>query len=416
MNRRQGRGATRDPGTLRSNGMRTKKIIHFGVAVIILALGAAGLAGLTANRPKIEKRRAETPAPLVRSMAVKTGPYTVIIPAEGTVRPLREINIVPQVSGKVIEISPSLVNGGDFKKDDVLLRLDPVDYHLSVTLARAQVKDAESRLAMTREEAAMAKEEWRLHQSGSRKGGQSKPPPPLVAKTPQLAAAWALLAANRANLEGAQLRLSRTEIKAPFDGRVGGKMVDVGQYVAPGQALASIFSTEGAEIVAPLENEDLFWFHVPGFTPGHGPGANVTVHTRFAGYERTWRGRVARAEGKLDERTRMVNVVIRVDDPYAGQPPLSVGLYVVMTIHGRTVPGAAVIPRAGMRADGTVWVVDDENILHFRKVTVARIQGDTVLVSEGLRDGDRVVVSSLRSVSDGMRVRQTLVRKVEAPS
>jgi RND family efflux transporter MFP subunit len=226
-----------------------------------------------------------------------------------------------------------------------------------------------------------------------------------VAKEPQLAAAQARLEADRADLRKARLNLERTKLKAPFKGRVGQESVDIGQYVTPGQPVAALYSTEAAELVVPLEVEDLLWFHVPGFTPGNGQGSPALVAAQIAGSERTWRGVVVRTEGKLDERTRMINVVIRVNNPYAQKPPLIFGLFVNVFIEGRTLPGAFNIPRSALRQGEVVWVVDGEGRLRFQRVDVARIQGEQVIIASGLKDGDRVVTSSLKAVSDRMQVR-----------
>ena len=118
----------------------------------------------------------------------------------------------------------------------------------------------------------------------------------------------------------------------------------------------------------------------------------------------TWTGEVVRAEGELDERTRMINVVVRVDEPYAERPPLAVGLFVTVRIEGRTVPKGALVPRAALRKDRVVWVVK-EGRLRFRSVDVARIEGESVLVKSGLSDGDEIVISPLKAVTDGMSVR-----------
>jgi RND family efflux transporter MFP subunit len=201
------------------------------------------------------------------------------------------------------------------------------------------------------------------------------------------------------------LSLERTELKAPFDARVSQENVDIGQYVSPGQALATLYSTEAAEIMLPLEDEDLFWFDVPGFTPNNSPGASAKVLARLAGRERTWSGAVVRTEGRLDERTRMINVVVRVEQPYAKKPPLPVGLFVIVEIEGRTLPDAAVIPRSALHQDDVVWVVDNDDRLHFREVDVARVQGDEVMVEDGLKDGEMVVITPLEAVTDGMAVR-----------
>jgi RND family efflux transporter MFP subunit len=379
------------------------RFIHFAVTIALVAMGALGMRALTASKPQLEKRKAAISIPMVRTIKVKTGPQSVHILGEGTVRPLLEINLVPQVGGKVVYVSPALVNGGEFSQGETLLRIAPVDYQLAVTLARAKVKDAESYLRLAEEEAAAAQEEWRLLHADGPKANTK--PPALVAKEPQLAAARARLEADRADLKKALLNLERTELKAPFDGRVSQENVDIGQYVSPGQSLAVLYSTEAVEIVVPLENKDLFWFHVPGFTPGHGPGSPAKVRARVAGQDLAWSGKVVRTEGELDERTRMIPVVVRIDKPYAKKPPLPVGLFVTVDIEGRSLPNAAIIPRSALHQEDVVWVVDTAGRLRFRQVDVSRIQDDEVIVKAGLKEGDRVAVTPLKAVTDGMAVR-----------
>jgi len=380
-----------------------KRIVHIGLMLVFLGLGVAGFLALTASKPQLKRTKPPTPMPMVRVSSIKTGPQSVTVRGEGTVRPLREIQLVPQVNGKVVFASPVLVDGGEFKKGDTLLRIDPLDYQLAVTLAQARVKDSESRLRVAEEEAGAAKEEWRLLYKD--KGVADEDPPPLVAKEPQLAAAKAKLAADRADLQKARLNLERTELKAPFNGRVSEESVDIGQYVSSAKPLATLFSTEAAEIVVPFDDEALFWFHVPGFTPGNGAGSSVKVLARIAGRELTWSGEVVRAEGKLDGRTRMVQVVVRVQKPYARKPPLAAGLFAAVEIQGRTLENAAVIPRAALRDNNTVWVVDETGQLVFRRVDVARMGMNQAILRSGLADGEMVVTSGLKVVTDGMKVR-----------
>ena len=383
--------------------MTKKRLLHIVVALALVVLGVLGMLALKSSKPQIKKQKRAVPAPMVRTIEVKTGPQSVHITGEGTVKPLQKIDLVPQVTGKVVYASPALVNGGAFRKGETLLRIDPVDYRLAVTLARAKVKNAESLLQLAEEEAAAAGQEWRLyHAEGSKPDSK---PPPLVAKEPQLAAAKARLEADRADFSIAMLNLERTELKAPFKGRVDQENVDAGQYVSVGKALASIYSTEAAEIVVPLEDEKTFWFHIPGFTPGKGPGSLAMVLARVAGQERTWPAKVVRTEGKLDERTRMINVVVQVEKPYAKKPPLAVGLFVTIDIEGRTLHKAAIIPRSALHQDNTVWVVDKDDRIRFRKVAVALLQGDEAIIMDGLEDGERLVITPLKAVTDGMAVR-----------
>ncbi len=380
-----------------------RRIIHFAIMLTIIGLGVAGFLALTASKPQLKRTKPPVPVPMVRVAMVQTGPKAITVRGEGTVRPLREIELVPQVGGKIVYVSPSMVDGGEFKKGDTLLRIDPLDYELAVTLARAQVKDSESLLKVAEEEAASALEEWQLLYQNNREVDED--PPALVAKEPQLAAAKARLAADRADLRKARLNLKRTELKAPFDGRVSDESIDIGQYVTAGSSLATLFSTRAAEIVVPFDDESLYWFDVPGFTPGNGAGSSVKVIARIAGRNLTWSGKIMRAEGKLDQRTRMVNVVVRVDKPYATKPPLVAGLFVTVEITGHTLENAAVIPRSALRENNIVWVVENGGELKFRNVGVARLGTEQAILHSGLEDGDLVVTSGLKAVTDGMKVR-----------
>ena len=373
--------------------------MHFAIAAAFVILGVIGMSALIAGKARIEKSRPLVPVHVVRTIKIRTMSQSIHIRGEGTVRPLQEIALSPQVGGKIVYVSPALVNGGAFSKGEVLLRIEPVDYRLTVTLAQAMVKDAESKLQLTRELAAASRKEWHIHNSNS--SGMAIKPPPLVAKEPQLTAARARLEADRASLRKALLDLERAELKAPFDGRVSQENVDIGQYVSPGQSLATLFSTGTAEIAVPLDDADLFWIHVPGFTPGDGTGSGAVIRVRFAGRNLTWPGEVVRAEGKIDVRTRMVNVVIQVKKPYAGRPPLAAGLFVTVDIEGRTLPHAAVIPRTALREGNVVWVVEKDGRLRFRKVDVARVYREKVMLKSGLKNRERIVISSLRTVSDG---------------
>jgi len=381
---------------------KKNRLLKFVVPVFLVAIGVVGFRALTASKTPPAKRTPPVPVHLVRVQEIETGPQQMIIPAQGTVKPLREIQLLPQVSGKVVSVSSSMVDGGEFEKGDLLISIDPEDYQLALALAESQVSSAESQLKLMEEEAAVAKEEW---QEAYEDAAESPlQPPPLVAKEPQLKAARARLAADRANMKRALLNLERTKLYAPFSGRVSNKRVDIGQYIAPGQALATLYSTEMAEIVLPMENEALYWFHVPGLTPGDAAGSQADVIADMAGRTRTWEGTVVRAEGKLDERTRMINVIVRVDKPYAQKPPLAVGLFVAVRINGLTVPNGAVVPRSALHADQTAWVLDGGR-LRFRKVNVARYVGDQAVVTEGLADGDQLIVTLLDTATDGMKVR-----------
>ncbi len=369
------------------------------ILVIVLLIGSGFWVNrvLTSHKAPVESRDEVAPVPAAQIRTVRTGSQSVTIQGQGTVQPLSETQIVPQVSGKVTSISPSLLNGGVVSKGDVLIRLDSEDYELEVTLAEARVRDAESNYALARQESEAAVQEWRELYPDTEV-------PELVARKPQLEADRAKLDAERADLRKAKLQLERTRLQAPFDAVVSAKTVDVGQYVSPGQVLASLYGLQAAEIVVPLNPQDLYWFHVPGFTSGEGEGASARVRVEVAGREMDWPGRVVRAEGRVDEKTRMIRVVVRVGEPFSRRPPLVPGLFAIVEINGETLSEASLIPRSALRESNRVWVLDGQNRVEFRQVDVVRMSQEGVLVRSGLSDGDRVVTSAIRAVIEGMAV------------
>ncbi|MFH1135708.1 MAG: efflux RND transporter periplasmic adaptor subunit [Pseudomonadota bacterium] len=375
---------------------KTKRATQFLLVVLFLSGGAFGLAKLTADRPEAEKRRPEILAPLARVFEVQKGAFPITVIGQGTVRPMKEVGLAPQVSGRLTFVSPALVNGGAFSKGDLLLAIDQADYRLAVEAAKAKLSGAQARYEVADNDFKRAKSLLPRNVISTEK---------FESTEAEYKNALSNLETARNELQKAALNLTRTEIQAPFEGRTSQENVEVGHYAAPGVPVATLFSVETAEIVVPLEDEELRWFHVPGFTPGKGPGSKVVVKGRIAGREISRRGQVARVEGQINERTRMVNVVVRVDRPYSETPPLAMGLFVSVEIEGLILPDAAAIPREALRQGDLVYVVDPPGTLRFRPVRIARRQGDKILIEQGLNHGDLAVTSRLKTPTDGMKVR-----------
>lgn len=400
--------------------MRVFKMV---LPVLILALGFGAFQLLASMREPPQRVSPAYTGPLVEAIAAPLEQVQVVVEGQGTVRPDAQIDLVPQVSGIVVWKDADFKPGGTFAKGALLFRLDPRDYELAVQQAVAQVAQARYQLDLAREEAAIAAEEWeRLHA-----GDQA--PTDLVLRKPQLRAAEAALQGAEARLAEARLRLERTQMHAPFAGRVRTTRVDVGQHLNAGQAIAQIYSIEKAEIVVPVPDEDLGWFtlplpidiasaspvaernaegHVRAFAFGR-EGASTVVSGAFAGRRHQWGGRVVRTEGELDPQSRMVRLVVEVEAPYGGIadgiPPLTVGMFVDVAIAGRTVDGVRVLPRAALRQGDRVWAVGRDGVLHIRPARVVRALEDEVLSYIDLAPEERVIVSQLSGVTDGMQVR-----------
>jgi len=328
------------------------------------------------------------------------------------VQPRREVGIVPQVSGKVTRVHSSLVLGGMVRKGQTLLTIDPADYRLGVERALASVAKAEQTLALEESNARVARREWKM--LGSTVKGGARKPSPLALRAPQLRAARASLASARADLKQARLNLSRTTLRAPFSLRVRSESVEVGQYVMAGKAVAQVYGTDTAEVLVPLPVADLQWLDVPRGRAPAGGGPEVIVRQKSGATVHERKGRLVRSVGEIDATGRMSRVVVAISDPYnleaTGKekdlPDLEMGTFVEVQIQGKTLPGVHAIPAEALRLGAKVWVASaKDDTLQVRKVTVARRTAAEALITAGLKDGDRVVLTGITGALAGMKLR-----------
>ena len=382
------------------------KKLKFFLPIIIIAVGLIGIVIMIKSRPKIQVKPVTFPAPLVRASTIKLQDFQLTVKSQGTVSPRTESELFSQVSGQVIKVSPQFAPGGFFEKGEVLVKVDPRDYELALSRWEAQVAQAELRLAQEEEEASIAQEEWK-------RLGNKEQANPLVLRKPQLAEAKASLEGAQASLKQAELNLQRTQIRAPFNGRIRTKKVGLGQYVSPGAALATIYAVDYAEVRLPVPDNEMGYLDCCLDYRSKNPSTlniDVTLKANYAGRDYRWSGRIVRVEGEIDPLSHMITLVARVEDPYgrdqrSDRPPLAVGLFVEAEIKGRLVSDVSVIPRSALRGDDNVLVIDDENKLHFRTVEVLRKDSETVIINSGLEQGERICISPLEAVVEGMKVR-----------
>jgi RND family efflux transporter MFP subunit len=275
------------------------------------------------------------------------------------------------------------------------------------------VANAKLRLAQEQAEFRVAHSEWEDLGKGEAT--------PLTMREPQLENAKAAVAASEADVVTAERNLERTEIRAPYVGRVRQKNVDVGQFVTIGSPVGVIYAIDYAEIRLPLPDRELAYLDLPLVYRGQSArkkGPKVTLRAEFAGQVYEWQGHIVRTEGEIDPQSRMVHAVAQVTDPYGrgkdpDRPPLAAGLFVEAEIEGYEAENVVVLPRAALRDGDRVLVVDEENRLRFRDVDLLRVTRKEIIVRSGLTAGERVCLSPLEAVTDGMRVR-TEVRATEA--
>ena len=366
--------------------------------LLILALSAAIFVALVSNQPTLQTTVKEPVPVAVRALEINTGPMQLSVNSEGNVQPSVETKLVAQVAGEVIDVSDSLVAGGEFSKGDILLRLDPRDYEIAVTRSQAAMSRAEAEQRFAAEEAARIKSLY---------GDELASIAELQNAERLLAVANAALADAKAALMRATVDLERTVFRAPFNGRVRGENVDVGQFVAKGSIIATLYDTDRLQVRLPLADSQLAYLDesyaqtgLAGDTP-----ANVLLTADYAGDTQTWGAKLLRTEGDISVKSRFLHVIVEVTNTLSSNGVrLPVGLFVDAAIEGRTVDNLVSVPRTALRPDNSVMVINKRNQLEFRDVSIFKLSDSDVLISEGLLSGERISISPLQFVVEGMPV------------
>ena len=379
-----------------------------GVLAGGLALSWLLLTGKPAPEPQDLPPRA---VPMVDVVTVDPAPAALSVTTQGTVQPQREIDLVSRVAGQVERVAQDFAAGSFFREGSLLVAIEDVDYELMIARMESQVAAARQRVAEEEGRALQAQREWR--DLGNSQANA------LFLREPQLASAQAALRAAEAELAAALLDLERTQITAPFDGRISEKFVDAGQYVTPGARIARVYATRSMEVRLPLTDRQVALIDLPlhyraGDASSEMPA--VSLRATFGGRDWTWQGRIVRTDASVDENTRVVYAVAEVTEPFAPgpsgeRPPLVPGLFVHATIEGRSLPAVVGLPRSALRSDDTVMLVDAGQQLEPRAVSVLQSEGGRVWV-QGLKRGDRVVVREPAATVAGMRVEVNEVARV----
>lgn len=379
------------------------------VAPLLVTLGfALAASALMMTSLRVEPAIPEAIPKVVKVINVQLEKIRLTVRSQGTIAPRTESELVPEVSGRVLAVSPALAAGGHFKKGDVLLRIDDADYRTALSRARSSVQRTEAELELAQFE------------HGRQKSLQDRK---LASRSQFEQAARTLKVASAAHADAvtaakqAERDLWRTELQAPFDGRVRSERADVGQFIQRGTSIGTLYASDTVEVRLPVADRQLAFLNIPFGYQGDidAPDApKVILKAEFAGEKLSWEGTIVRTEAEIDAQSRMVNVVAQVRT--MNDPQLTVGLFVSAEIQGREVDNVIVLPRSALRGNDRVLVVDEEDRLYHRDITPLRLYEDKVIVQAGLVTGERVCISQIQTVIDGMRVSPYVGMEPSEPS
>ena len=342
------------------------------------------------------------PMMVVDVIPVERQSYQVHLQSYGTVQPRTQSTLIAQVGGQIVSVNPNVRGGGFFEKGDVLASIDPRDYEADVQIAEAILMDARQTLAEAEARSNQAREDWeRLGNEGEASA--------LVLREPQLEAAKARIKSAESTLWKAQLKLERTEIVAPFAGRILKKYADIGQVVSNNTPLADIYATDYVEIRLPIRNRDLPFIDLPEvyrYEESAEHVGSVKIRSELDG-SATWDAQLVRTEGAIDESARQLHVIAQINDPFSihreGQTPIKIGQYVTAELRGKMAADVLVIPNAAIYQGSYVYIVRDE-ILQRRDIEIAWQNDKDAIITTGLEHGDALVTTALGQVTSGIRV------------
>jgi RND family efflux transporter MFP subunit len=375
-------------------------LLRLLIPLIILAFGglAAWRLGIPVEAPKPQ------PAPpqvlKTEILELQHTEYQITIDSQGSIRAHYTTTVTSQVAGTLVRLHDRFEDGAFFKKDEVLAELDPADFQVAVSAAESRLARAEAALIQEEARAKQARLNWQDL-------GYDEEPSELVLRVPQLKEAKASVDAATAELEQARRDLDRTKIRAPFDGRVQERAVGLGQAVGGSTPLGEIFATDFAEIRLPLAPRQLDFINLPSH-PGD-PEVPVTLTDAIAqNHDIQWEARIIRTEGALDESSRELFAIARIDDPFgliSGKPPLRIGQPVRASIRGNILKEVFVIPRHAVRGVNRIYLVDRQDpAIQRTNIEPVWSTADELVIKDGLQPGQWLATTRLPYAPDGAPV------------
>lgn len=347
----------------------------------------------------IEEEVVEPPEPTrVRSRVqpLEVGSYQVQIETNGLVSAHNQVTLSAEVTGRVVMISPEFEVGRFFSAGDVLLKIDDRDYKTSLRIAEQEVRRSRAALDL----ATKAKD--RMEQLVAQDGASLAE---LEASSSMHLQAENDVEVALANLDQAQRDLERTEIVAPFTGRVVTRAIGLGELITVGMILGDVFAVDYAEVRLPVATRELSFLSLPERESD--PPLEVTLRDSInPDNDAEWSGQIVRTEGTLDPNSLELFAIARIPDPFAlhrDAPVLRIGQPVSATIRGAKLENVIAIPRAAVRSLNQVHLIDPgTNKLRTRKIDPLWSDENYMIVrDENIRPGDYVATTMLVYAPEG---------------
>ena len=326
--------------------------------------------------------------------------YQIKIKSTGTTTPITQTVLTSEVGGEVIYRSRKFSEGSSVISGEILAKIDDTDLQLQYKNALLQLASAEVQFAVQQAEAEIAQEAWEQIGEGTAKD--------LTAKKPQLKQAKAALEVANAQVQSAEKKLNKTEITAPYTGRIQNINIDLGSTIIPGQPVGSMYTSNEIEVTLSVKDSDLQFLDIPmdGRKLNPDQKSIVIIKSLYKGEMQEWAGNLERVDGIIDPMTRMIKLIANFKNNFIEEtkPILPIGLFVEAEINGKQLEDIFMIPNTALTPNNELLVLNQNDALEIRKVKVITRMKNYILVKEGIKAGERVVVSKLSIITNGMLV------------
>ncbi|MDD5090683.1 MAG: efflux RND transporter periplasmic adaptor subunit [Candidatus Wallbacteria bacterium] len=387
------------------------RAVRFGLPGLVIVVSVALYFAIAGSGPKHSRRRVEERTVMVEIMRPERVSRRVQISANGIVVPSVRLVMQARVNGEVSWVSPELSPGGRVKSGDLLLRIDPVDYQLSLVENRAKLAQAEYACKLELGQQEVAKLEWKKLPNQDKATQLEKE---LTLRTPHLKKAMTEQESAQAGLKRAELNLERTEIRTPFNAVVLARGVEAGSQATTQTQLAVLAGTDEYWIDTAVSADKLQWIEFP-VDGSKGSSAEVSPSGLISG-SASWNGDVIRLLPGLEEKGRLARLIVRIANPLDSQHiPLLIDSFVKVLIQGKMLDGLFVLPSKAVHDGNTVWIYSSEEKLEFRTVEVMWSNAESVTVRNGLSETDTVVLTNIASPLPGLRLKLQSGSGVETP-
>ena len=443
--------------------MKIKLKSGFGL-IIVLAVAVIVAVILVKSRSPLEHAAVEMPSRAVEIISAQQMPFRSRITAYGNVEPAITLNSMAEVSGKISYVHPNLKAGETIPAGTLVVRIDAEDYALSLKQTQEDLKASRSSLNELEAEEKSTRRSLELAQKNLEVGEAELArirdvyQKQLVAKSTLDAEEQKAISlrqqvedlqgringfASRRQSINAQIAraeqevqnrttiLGRTEITLPFDARIGTVSIDQNEFVATGSLLFEAIDLKGVEISAqlPIDSMRKLVSHLSNRTDfsqqfiqtggriNESLGLIARVRLVNDMPEAVWDARVLRISEAIDATRQTLGIVVGVDNPYqkiipGRRPPLLKGMYTAVELFAPD-QSAMVIPRRAVH-EGRVYIAAENDRLEIRPVEILLVQGDLAVIRSGIQAGERVIITDLIPVIDGMPLQVSRSAEVEA--